>query len=34
MTRGLDEDALTDQAVAAVADLIRHGLVLPSELID
>lgn len=31
MSQGLDTDALLTEAIAAVTDLIRHGLVVPAE---
>lgn len=34
VSRGLDEDELIDGAVAAIVDLVRHGLVLPAELTE
>lgn len=33
-SRGLDEDTLIEGAVAAVVDLVRHGLVLPADLTE
>lgn len=33
MSRDLDTDELLAEAIAAVTDLIRHGLVLPAELV-
>ncbi|RNE49301.1 DUF7059 domain-containing protein [Corynebacterium alimapuense] len=32
MAQGLPEDCLVEDAITAVVDLIRHGLVLPAEL--
>lgn len=33
LARGLDEDSLHNDAIAAVVDLVRHGLVLPAQLL-
>lgn len=34
MTRGLEPDTLMSAAVPAVVDLVRHGLLLPAELVE
>lgn len=34
VSRGLDEDTLIEGAVAAVVDLVRHGLLLPADLTE
>ena len=33
MAKGVEEEALYNSAISAIVDLVRHGLVLPSELI-
>ncbi|ANE04195.1 methyltransferase [Corynebacterium crudilactis] len=34
MAQGIDGEALHNSAIAALVDLIRHGLVLPADLLD
>ncbi|WP_080794643.1 DUF7059 domain-containing protein [Corynebacterium pacaense] len=34
VARGIEEQDLHDEAIAAVVDLVRHGLLLPAELLE